>query len=212
VPPQTVKPEQNELEDSTMNLDISEEVETPPVHFLCPPRELAECIFRDDFVFPPSQVATSTFHFKNTVDSVFTQFVNLGLYARGKGWTNIAKAPNFVGEHTDATETSYADFVNELVSRAVEVTGIKPSVKRTWSAANSLKKLAGSPENRKPDVLAIDAKCESADWRVVDSIMEIKSSRRKNVESFSQLSERARTLFGIQDDRRCVLQNCHRAR
>jgi hypothetical protein len=142
------------------------------------------------------------------VDYVFRKFLETGLYAQGK-WTSLARVPDFVGEHAGRTESSYAEFVNTLVSQAVQVTGIKPSVKRIWSTTNSLKPLPGSPDNRKPDIFAINEVYDhSADWRIVDSIMEIKSSR-KNHESLSQLSEWARTLFSIQDDRRYVLQNCH---
>lgn len=124
------------------------EVDAGPVsHLLCPPRELAECIFQDAFVFPPSsQVATSstsqvaigsssppqvtdhilpTLHPQNTVDYVFRKFLEMGLYAQGK-WTSLARVPDFVGEHdAGRTESSYAEFVNTLVSQAVQVTGIK---------------------------------------------------------------------------------------
>jgi hypothetical protein len=42
------------------------------------------------------------------------------------------------------------------------------------------------------------------DRRAVDSIIEVKSSESSDT-SFAQVSERAKTLFSLQDDRRCVL-------
>lgn len=124
-------------DDIAMEVDVPSQASFPiPRNLLCPPEELAECIFLDAFVFhPQSQVITSpaapAHGPSSTVDYVFQSFCNLGLYSpTEKRWTSLAKVPEFMAENSKDTESKIAKFLNTLVSRAVEVAGIRPSVQR----------------------------------------------------------------------------------
>ncbi|KAG0697550.1 hypothetical protein DFH29DRAFT_1071564 [Suillus ampliporus] len=198
---------------------------TVPRHLLSPPQDLAECIFPDAFVFPPlpevvisppdpisspslplrpppSQPSTP-----RTVESVFQQFCHLGMYSNRR-WTPSANAPDFWAEHIKATEPNYAKFINTLVNKAIQVTGIGPFDRRRWTAEHSGNTLPGSPDPRKPDIYAINDKYPSSDWRAVDCVIEIKSGASDKDDAFSQVSERAKTIFSVQDDRRFAILIC----
>jgi hypothetical protein len=182
---------------------------TKPGLLVSPPQDLVECIFPDSFIFPPYHPVSgpSSAHKPSTLAGINTLFKNLcekGLYS-GKQWM---RAPDLCDQHRAGTERDFATFLNILVTEAVEFMkqeGIIPSKTRRWSVDSALSKLPGSPENRKPDIIAIDTGIiTNVDWRAVDSIIELKSSAPAGKKFMGQLSERARMIFSLQDDRRCI--------
>lgn len=180
-----------------------------PLLLLCPPQNLVECIFPDAFIFPPYAPVSDSLHSRlpsvsrPTINTLFNHLCEKGLHA-GERWTG---APDLCDQHRQETEQVFAAFLNTLVTEAVafmDEEGISPFKMRNWSADSALGKLPGSPENRKPDLIAIDTDSK-LDWRSVDSILEMKSGKPPRKEFMAQISERARMIFSLQDDRRWCL-------
>ncbi|KAG2063014.1 hypothetical protein BDR04DRAFT_1123547, partial [Suillus decipiens] len=199
-------------------------------HLLSPPMELVECMYPDTFVFPHTTCITSPpDHVPSivaatipgdspcllpstpvTVDCIFELLCEQGFYLPGECvWAAPSNVPDLLAEHHKATELDIERFLNTLIDKAVDEvqrrTKQKPTVIRKWTAENACSRMPGCPEDRKPDLAAI-SEATPPDWRAVDCIIEVKSGETNNETSFyGQLSERARTLFSVQDARRFAI-------
>lgn len=77
---------------------------------------------------------------------------------------------------------------------AVEVAGVRASVQRKWTAGKwtagkSSKPLQGSPDNCKPVIFATGERYRvPMDWRAVDSIIEVESSKTSDTSFRRSLS------------------------
>ncbi|KAG2029035.1 hypothetical protein BDR03DRAFT_1018992 [Suillus americanus] len=206
-------------------------IQPVPRHLLSPPMELVECMYPDTFVFPPKTCGTSPpGHVPSilaatipghlpclfpsstsvTIDGIFELLCEQGFYLPGESvWAAPSNVPNLLAEHHKATELDIEKFLNTLIDKAVDEvqrrTKQKPPVIRKWTAENACSRMPGCPEDRKPDLAAI-SEAGPPDWRAVDCIIEVKNGETHNETAFyGQLSERARTLFSVQDARRFAI-------
>jgi hypothetical protein len=192
-----------EESDASMHLDRAPNKEL----LLCPPKALVECMFPDAFVFPAS-IFPSPVPSKHTVNHLFQQLCQHGLYSPAEGgWTMRANAPEFTAEHNNKTEEKFATFLNTLVDATVNLIQAKSAETRIWSTQHGSTPLPGSMEPRTPGIFAM-RRDVCIDWRSVDCIMVLKNGLESDNErdSVAQDAERARSLFYVQDDRRCVYQ------
>ncbi|KAG2029031.1 hypothetical protein BDR03DRAFT_1018996, partial [Suillus americanus] len=164
----------------------------------------------------PSPKSTAAFQPPSlvTVNDIFHRFCRLGLYLPGeKGmsgrWMERSHVPDFHAGHGNATETNVVKFLNILIEEAVGVvmdrTGVRPLVVRKWTTDTTLVNIPGYPMDRRPNIVII-SDASPKDWRTVDCIIEVACSEVVEEGTLhGQLSERAKTLFSVQDDRRFAI-------
>ncbi|KAG2063269.1 hypothetical protein BDR04DRAFT_1123378, partial [Suillus decipiens] len=162
---------------------------------------------------PPEELVESPCNFASCLGAMLCY---MGLYLPGeKGmpgrWMERSHVPDFHAEHGYATTRNMVKFLNILIDQAacvvMERTGMRPSVVRKWTAAAALVRMPGCPIDQKLDLVAI-SDASPKDWRTVDCVIDVACGEA--VQENGQLSERAKDLFSIQDDRRFVILICLR--
>ncbi|KIK79853.1 hypothetical protein PAXRUDRAFT_45521, partial [Paxillus rubicundulus Ve08.2h10] len=76
---------------------------------------------------------------------------------------------------------------------------------RSWTPAHSDTSLLGSCTHRRPDIVCYETECKKCDWRLLHTVLELKSGALSHSNIFTVMAKWAKTIFMCQDNRRFVL-------